>query len=719
MKRPPGGTGPPDRAARDAVLGPIAPSGVIDVHSDLAPAQFGRYEVVASIGRGGMGEIYLARRRNKSAARLVALKVLVADESGDEDLVAMFIDEASIMSQIQHANVLQVFDFGREDNRYYLAMEYLAGRPLVRVMIDAYGKLGGMDPLIIAAIGAQSSRGLHAAHSATNKHGQALQVVHRDVSPQNIFVTYPGVCKVLDFGVARASERLAQTTVGQLKGKAAYMSPEQVHGHVVDRRSDVFSLGVCLWEMCAGRRLFKRDTEWETMTAVVSGPILPPSTVRGVPASKLDKVILRALERDPNKRYKTAEELAVKLESFAQAQGRGELVRAVEHLMSRLYGADATEEQGLIAQLSGRRANADDLATLRRLSGISPKPSGLREITLAGAPEGLRELDTFGAERTDPIGEEPSHNSTGPDAIRRAVAVIAKEQQTERKKKVVKDRIRKTRRWWMRSELRRWAPYVLLGLLAATSVITVLVLIGRASSLEGEDEGELGAGPPPLRLDPIEVELPPEEPETTAPAIASILGELERAGVDVLRDGSGLVLAAGEAPPVRVSRDAGVVPVRAEGVRGFLLLSRGGGLPSVTWAGSVSGERWTVRAISINDCPATARTQPVGIEISYGGQRVLLPFGGGALESVELQRPPSARGLELAPLGLALGAVHPSRTAVSCSTGWKDDVVRLDRLPHGRYSVLWLGEGEARSETLIVPRTLGESEKKIRRSPVH
>ncbi|MCK6551600.1 serine/threonine protein kinase, partial [Myxococcota bacterium] len=387
-----------DREARQGLLAPAAAPSKPETKANIPERSVtvGDYRVVASIGRGGMGEIYLARSTSVHYSGLVALKVLGLDDSGDDDALAMFMDEAAIMAQIDHPNVLKVVDFGRARGRHFLAMEYLEGRPLVRVMIDAYQRDKGLDYGVIAAVGRDAAWGLAAAHDARSVDGVPLHVVHRDVSPQNIFVTYPGLTKVIDFGVARATQRVAKTAVGVVKGKAAYMSPEQTEGKEVDARSDVFSLGVCLWEMTAGRRLFKRETEYETLLAVSTAPIERPTLVRGAPNPALDRIILASLNRNRDKRTPSAAELAAQLGDLAKGLGLDEPRVAVRELMVRLFGSVAAEEKALIQKLDERVATDAEADSLRQLSGVSPRKGLKQEMTLAGAPSGLLELDHFG-----------------------------------------------------------------------------------------------------------------------------------------------------------------------------------------------------------------------------------------------------------------------------------------------------------------------------------
>lgn len=687
-------------------MGPAA-AGVISL--DHEAQEFGRYEVVASIGRGGMGEIYLARRQDKRSAGLLALKVLVAEGENDDDLVAMFMDEAKIMAQIHHPNVLEVLDFGREHNRYYLAMEYLAGRPLVRVMIDAYAREQGVELPVIAWIGAGAARGLDAAHSAVGANGQALQVVHRDVSPQNVFVTYAGSAKVIDFGVARAAERLAQTTAGQLKGKAAYMSPEQVQGMMVDRRSDVFSLGTCLWEVSAGRRLFKRENEWDTMSAVVSGPIVPPSKVRGQGDAELDQIILRALERSPDKRFQTAGELAARLEAFAQKRAR-DPAKPVQALLERLYGREAEQERALIAELERRSAKADEIDTLRQLSGISLSPSGIREMTLVGSPEALRDLDRFGVDATDPgLG---GVNSTGPQAVQRAVQRLV-EQRAPAKR---------ASRWGVLAQVQPRAWLAAVALVVVSTVATVVVV----SALRPQVPTELpiapvdapvdapaaqgapseSAAPEPRRLEPIAVAIAPDEgsPMRDDVAIARLAPELAQHQVTLSQDGDAVTVR-GPSGQVEVGVDARTEPVNTGDVRGYLLTTRYPGATAATWVGGSATGPWRVVPLSVNDCPAEARSQAFGIELQYEkSYRFLVPYGGADFVDVEVPRPDFAERAELMPYGVAFGRSRPDRVALPCTVGWSAQGLRLERLPPGDYQVVWMGGARTEAQDVVVQR---------------
>jgi serine/threonine-protein kinase len=226
-----------------------------------APERIGRYELCFELASGGMASVYLARAEGSPGfEKLVALKRIhphLADERG---YVEMFLDEARIASRITHANVCSVFDFGESDGEYFIAMEYLVGEPLSRVqrrvVVNAEQRTSPLLPARMARIIADACEGLHAAHELRDASGESLNVVHRDVSADNLFITYDGAAQVVDFGIAHARQRLHQTEAGQVKGTFPYMAPEQMTAAVVDRRVDVWALGAVLWELLALRRLF-------------------------------------------------------------------------------------------------------------------------------------------------------------------------------------------------------------------------------------------------------------------------------------------------------------------------------------------------------------------------------------------------------------------------------------------------------------------------------
>lgn len=267
----------------------------------------GSYTFLAHLRSGGMADLFLARREGAAGfRRLVAVKVVHPRHADDERLVRMFLDEALISARIDHPNVVRVEDLGVVDDTYFLVMEYVHGCSLAQLMGVLSKMHRRLSPLVAVAITARVAEGLHAAHEATDDSGKIINLVHRDVSPQNILLSHKGHVKLIDFGVAKAAMRSEETSVAMLKGKVRYMPPEQATTGVVDRRADIYSLGVVLWEMLTMRRLFTGKTEFEVLLKVRRPNVAPPSKyVPDIPP-ELDAVVLAALSRRPDDRPKTA-----------------------------------------------------------------------------------------------------------------------------------------------------------------------------------------------------------------------------------------------------------------------------------------------------------------------------------------------------------------------------------------------------------------------------
>ena len=282
----------------------------------------GRYRVVDEIGVGGMASVHLARVDGPGGfQKWVAIKRIHPHLVEDDQFVDMFLDEARIAAGINHANVAQVFDLGKDDNTYWIAMEYLHGEPLREVMRRIEEHSTRIPFHIAARVCADASEGLHAAHELRGRNGQLLNLVHRDVTPHNLFVTYEGYTKVVDFGIAKVVDRLASTRAGTLKGKLAYMSPEQVRGQEVDRRTDIFALGVVLWELTTNRRLFRMDTDLDTLEKVQACVVPLPSTIIPDYPPELQDIVMKALAQRKEDRFQTARELSRALQRFLMKQG--------------------------------------------------------------------------------------------------------------------------------------------------------------------------------------------------------------------------------------------------------------------------------------------------------------------------------------------------------------------------------------------------------------
>jgi serine/threonine protein kinase len=315
-------SGSEEAAAPESVLREALPPAEDSIPPErTAPERIGRYELCFELASGGMATVYLARVHGASGfEKLVALKRIHRHLAKERKYIDMFLDEAKIASRITHPNVCSVFDFGQADGEYYIAMEYLVGEPLSRlcgkVARDQEQRRHSLLPLRMAGIIADACEGLHAAHELKDANGDLLSVVHRDVSPRNLFVTYDGSVQVVDFGIASARQRMHHTATGQVKGTFAYMAPEQLTANPIDRRVDIWSLGVSLWEMLTLRRLFRRDTTANTIHAVLYEDLVAPSKHRSQVPAELDEIVMKALMRDPKDRWQSARDMGRAIRHF-------------------------------------------------------------------------------------------------------------------------------------------------------------------------------------------------------------------------------------------------------------------------------------------------------------------------------------------------------------------------------------------------------------------
>ena len=267
------------------------------------------------IASGGMATVHLGRLSGPAGfARTVAVKRLHPQYAKDPDFRSMFLDEARLAARIRHPNVVPTLDIVETDGEIFLVMEYVQGASLSRLLRAALGNQALPDPWLIATIVSGVLHGLHAAHEACSEAGEPLEIVHRDVSPQNVLVGVDGTPRLLDFGVAKAVGRLQSTREGQVKGKFACMAPEQIYGRGVTRCADVYAAGVVAWEALTGQRLFKADNDGALVHAVLHDPVPPPSEIAPDLPKELDGIVMRALSRDPLMRYPTARDMALELE---------------------------------------------------------------------------------------------------------------------------------------------------------------------------------------------------------------------------------------------------------------------------------------------------------------------------------------------------------------------------------------------------------------------
>jgi len=359
---------------------------VTDVVEVRAGLVLGRYELLTPIAAGGMAQVWAARLRGaRQFQKIVAVKTMLPKLSEDAQFEQMFLDEASLASQIRHPNAVEIMDLGEAHGILYLVMEWIDGVPLNHLMKAA--KIRGGVPLPIAArIAMQACAGLHAAHELHDERGRPVGLVHRDVSPQNLLVTYDGVTKVVDFGVAKATAlgTAAVTQAGQVKGKVSYMAPEQVNGEGLDRRADVFALGIVLYALTTGKHPFRRESEAATMYNICSkDPVVSPSSViEGYPA-ELERILLKALEKERDKRFSSCDEMLRALDALPshlrvgsdadvghfvrelKAERRAEQKRRIDEALAR---ADASPSGAwAAAELTGRVS----VTTTPDLSGVT------------------------------------------------------------------------------------------------------------------------------------------------------------------------------------------------------------------------------------------------------------------------------------------------------------------------------------------------------------
>ncbi|HEY6877306.1 MAG TPA: protein kinase, partial [Polyangiales bacterium] len=343
--------------------------------------RLGRYRLVREIASGGMATVNLAV--TEGLDKLVALKIIHPHLAQEESFVRMFLDEARLSSSISHRNVCNVFDFGETDGRFYIAMDFLSGQSLR----DVLRKLRKVDLQIeprklavyVAYMIAEACEGLHAAHELHNSEGKPLNVVHRDVSPHNLFVTYDGNVSVVDFGIARASDRIQSTATGVLKGKFSYMAPEQMRQLDIDRRADIWALGVVLWESLTLQRLFVRSSQADTVMSVMMDRVRPPSELKPDVPRELDTIVLKAIARNPAHRYATAREMGRELMKFCRESGVMVGPIEIESLMEKLFEKEIAENKQLTrkAKQSGQESGV----------WMDVTPSGFGRVRASGAVE--------------------------------------------------------------------------------------------------------------------------------------------------------------------------------------------------------------------------------------------------------------------------------------------------------------------------------------------
>ncbi len=318
----------------------------------LEATRLGSYEILRKIARGGMAELFLARTRGPEGfEKLVVLKKILPNHAENPKFVRLFLDEAKLAATLDHPNIAHVYDMGTVDGNYFFTMEYVHGQD-VRTTLRRTSRLGEKFPLEHAIqIGRNIAAALHYAHERRRPDGTLLDIVHRDVSPSNILISYDGAVKLVDFGVAKAATSTVKTRTGTLKGKISYMSPEQAKGAPIDRRSDIYSLGIVLWELVTTSRLYKTDNDLATIQMIINSKPQLPSQLRADCPAELERIVMKVLSVELAARYQTAEELQLDLEELARELKLKQSAVSLRAHMQVLF--DAEIKAWLDAQASG------------------------------------------------------------------------------------------------------------------------------------------------------------------------------------------------------------------------------------------------------------------------------------------------------------------------------------------------------------------------------
>jgi len=308
--------------------------------------RFGKYVLLDRIAVGGMAEIFLARQEGlEGFEKTIVIKRIRPHLSSQKSFVKMFLNEAKLAAQLNHPNIVQIYDLGKIADSYFIAMEYIFWRDMRRII----PKAEGMDiafPLVYAVkIASSVCEGLYYAHQKSDLYGNPLNIVHRDVTPENIFVSFDGTVKILDFGIAKAANQIEQTRAGEIKGKLSYMSPEQCMGKVLDQRSDLFSLGVVLYEWITGYKLFTGDSEVAILKTITEGKIYPPSYFKPDIPEAVERILMKTLEKDRDQRYASAWDLQYDLDRFLSSHEFTPSNIHLANFLKQLFSDELEEER--------------------------------------------------------------------------------------------------------------------------------------------------------------------------------------------------------------------------------------------------------------------------------------------------------------------------------------------------------------------------------------
>lgn len=311
--------------------------------------RFGKYSLLNRIAVGGMAEIFLARQEGlEGFEKTICIKRIRPHLSSQPNFVRMFLNEAKLAAQLNHPNIAQIYDLGRIADSYFIAMEYISGRDMSRIIPKAE-KAGIPFPMIYALrIASNVCEGLYYAHTKTDAYGSPLNVVHRDVTPENVLVGFNGTVKIVDFGIAKANTQIEQTRAGEIKGKLSYMSPEQAMGAQLDARSDIFALGSVLYEWVTGYKLFTGENEMAILKSIIDGKIYPPSYFKEDVPETVERILMKALEKDKEKRYQSAWEMQFDIDTYLASSEFTPSNIHMSNFLKQIFGDEIEREKELL-----------------------------------------------------------------------------------------------------------------------------------------------------------------------------------------------------------------------------------------------------------------------------------------------------------------------------------------------------------------------------------
>jgi eukaryotic-like serine/threonine-protein kinase len=493
--------------------------------SEISPAhaqELGKYRLIAKLARGGMGDVYLAVAQGPGGFhKLVAVKEMRPDFAGDERYVAMFLEEARLAARLAHPNIVQTYEIGTDGGRHFMTMEYLEGRSLYRVHKQLSSR-GGLPVGAHLRVIAEALLGLHYAHELRGFDGEALAIVHRDVSPLNVFVTFDGQAKLLDFGIAKAADSSLETQAGVLKGRLAYMAPEQATGGAVDRRADLYAVGVMIWEAVAGRRMWPGLSDVEIFTrALGDGPPALLAVCPGAPP-ELAAICARALARRPDDRFPTAAALLEDLDRHLRRRHDAVSMRELGALVSGAFEPERRQMNATIEEALAHLHAGPQSGVMTARSTGAARPSRIDSTRPTDPPEDIANLASFlGA---TPSRAPASEQRPRPTSARPPLPTIAEGMAPGRRR----------RRMWIIVAGGAAALGVGAGVAMVRGGLGATVRVSEPPRATMPAPEPVSVGAPESALAPsasapaLKAALAPERPPTTAPSLVALAPAIQR-----------------------------------------------------------------------------------------------------------------------------------------------------------------------------------------------